>query len=39
MSELRNKAIETAGKFLAHRGYEVAETSWESEMETPSTLW
>lgn len=39
MPELRNKAIEMAGKFLAHRSYEVAEISWESEMEAPSTLW
>lgn len=31
MSELRSKAIEVAGKFLAHRGYEVIETGWKSE--------
>ena len=31
MSELKNKAIEAASRFLAHRGYEVVETSWESK--------
>ena len=31
MSELRSKAIGVAGKFLAHRGYEVIETDWKSE--------
>lgn len=31
MSELKEKSIKAAAKFLVQRGYKVVETSWESE--------
>ena len=31
MSELKNKAIKAASKFLDRRGYEVIEAEWKSE--------
>lgn len=31
MYELKEKAIKAAARFLIQRGYEVVETSWESE--------
>lgn len=31
MSELKEKAVKAAEKFLAHRGYEVVESNWKSE--------
>ena len=31
MSELKEKAIKAAARFLTHRGYEVIETQWKSD--------
>lgn len=31
MSELKEKAVKAAEKFLEQRGYEVVESNWESE--------
>lgn len=31
MSELKEKAIKAAAKFLEQRGYEIVESNWKSE--------